>query len=613
MTTAKFRETETMSRRTFLLGGAKLTLMTALAGRLYYLQMHSSDVYKTLAEDNRVRLNVVLPARGQIFDRTGTVLADNIPRYQIWVEPTPYSELDALFDNVSEYVDVTEADKKRVKESFKRYGYRPALLKDRLDWESFSKINVHLSAFPQVSMHTNLLRHYPFNEYTAHIVGYVGSPTRKDTERDSIYKQLDIKIGKRGIEKTMEDSLRGSAGIKRVEVNARGAHVRDLSIEEALRGRDLNLSINMELQTYVSERIKGMGGMKDEGGSAVVLDIETGEVLAMVSRPTFDPNMFLRGISHKEWEALLKNPDAPLVNKAISTSYPPGSTLKMAVALAALKANAMTEHTQFYCNGSIRHGNRTFHCWNKDGHGTVNLRSALAKSCNIYFYRLSQKTGIENIAEICREFGLNERTGIQINGEKSGLIPDKAWKKATQGRSWHTGDTMNASIGQGYMLTTPLQLATMAARIASGRAVLPTMFTAGNLDHVITDDGERIDLHDPQLVFPDININRFHLKLIQDAMDYTMNSKRGLGWRTRIKEEGFEMAGKTGTAQVRKGFREEMARVKRHRNHSLFVGFAPVEKPKYAVSVVIEHGGYGSIAAAPVARDILRKAQGLEV
>lgn len=609
---SKFREIDTMHRRTFLLGGAKLALVSALAGRLYHLQMYNSDVYKTLAEDNRVRLNVVLPARGQLTDRNDRVLADNIPRYQLWIEPMPFDDLDGVFERASEYVSLSDNDKSRVQKAFKKRSYKPALLKDHLSWEEFSTLNVHISAFPNVSMHTNMLRHYPFGEYTGHVIGYVGAPKQSDIDRDKIYKQPEVKIGKRGIEKIMEPMLRGSAGIKRVEVNARGAHVRDLSIEEALRGRDIEMSLDINLQKYVSDKMAGMGGIRDEGSSAVVLDIETGEVRAMVSRPTFDPNAFLRGISHKEWEALIKNPDAPLVNKAISTPYPPGSTLKLPVALAAMKSGAVSTSTQYYCNGSIQHGNRVFRCWNKDGHGNVDLKRALAQSCNIYFYRLSQNVGIENIAEMCRLFGLGTETGIEMNGEHSGLIPDKAWKRGMYNRSWHTGDTMNAAIGQGYMLTTPLQLAIMVARIASGKQVEPTMFTRGKLDHIINSYNERIDLPWKPGQFADLAIDRHHLHLIRSAMAYTVNSDQGTGYRTRIKSTGLEMAGKTGTSQVRQGFRDEESALKRLRNHSLFVGYAPVHKPKYAVSVIIEHGGYGSVAAAPVARDILYKAQTLK-
>jgi penicillin-binding protein 2 len=452
-----------------------------------------------------------------------------------------------------------------------------------------------------VGVHTDTaeIRHYPLGILAAHVVGYVGAPEKKDVRENPVYAKADFRVGKFGLEQSLEDKLQGTGGIKRIEVNAHGRSVRELSLDESVPGQDITLAIDSRLQEFAANRIKNEGGVKDSGASVVMMDIHTGDVRVMASTPAYDPNELVRGVSYDEWRMLTSHPDSPLINKAITTQYPPGSTFKPIVALAALKHGDANASTSVFCPGYLEFGGRRFHCWNEDGHGHVNMRDALAKSCNVYFYKVGHSVGVDNIAEMANRFGLGHTLGIELHGEKPGIIPSKEWKQKTYGRGWHPGETLNTAIGQGYVLSTPLQLATFAARLASGKKmVTPRLLPA---------------TPEEMAAFDDLGVPESHLRIVREGMNRVVNSSYGTARGSRILDKRYYFAGKTGTAQVRALQKDDpKPKERRFRNHALFIGFAPVQNPRYAMSVVVEHGIGGSRTAAPIAKDIFFEAQRLD-
>ncbi len=615
------------NRRAVIVGGVKGLLFTALGARLYYLQISESEKYQLLADGNRIRLNPVLPKRGKILDKNGNILADGNPRYRVLFDPPSrkrknyQAELIEVLNNIAEIMNLDiEKQNKILKKIEKDKRGKPVLIEDYLTWEQVTKIEVNSVDLPGVSVSVPEVRNYHYGAITSHVIGYTGKPSEKDVQISSLYNHPEIRIGKAGIEKSMEASLRGKAGVKQIEVDSRSRFVRELEEKSGVAGENLTLTLDIELQKYVTELLTGKGGFDTEGASVVVMDIATGAVLAMVSVPTYDANRFIRGIKPDYWKELLGNIDSPLINKTIMSQYPPGSTFKMITALAALEAGAVTEHTTAYCPGYYEYGGRKFHCWQRHGHGNVNLEMALAKSCNVYFYKLSTKVGVDNISDMAQRFGLGHKTGIELPSEKSGLMPTKAWKLGALGKPWYNGETLNASIGQGFALSTPLQLAVMTSRIASrGKMVTPHIIeSVANIhgaggeayEFVTLDNGEAVLLPKKTRQFADIDIHPWHIESVLRGMNSVVNNPEGAVYKNRIKEEGFEMGGKTGTAQVLSNRRfKHTPKKAAERYHALFVGYAPVSKPRYAVSVLVEHGGYGSVVAAPLAKKILLHAQ----
>jgi len=584
-------------RRTFIFGGAGLGVMSALAGRLYYLQIIQADEYRTLSDENRIRLTPVLSTRGKILDRRGKIITENIKTYRV-LAGTSGKEDEQLVSRLTDILQLSEERGQKLLEELKDNPRdNLILLKDKLSWKDVSVLEVYSHEIPGMVVEEMLLRNYPFKMLSGHLAGYVGPVSSRDVENHPLFNMPGYRIGRSGIEKSQETSLHGKEGIKRLEVNAHGIKVRELSLRKSTPGRDIKLSVDMRLQKFVAKELAGKGGLVKEGGSAIILDIDTGEILAMVSVPGYDPNQFIGGISGTEWNKLIHDPDKPLINKAIARQYPPGSTFKTMVALAGLHSGIVTSETTHYCPGFIEVGGRKFHCWRKEGHGHMNLEDAITQSCNVYFYEISRKIGVDRIAEMARKFGLGSLTGIGLPGESSGLIPTKKWKKETLGERWYVGETINVGIGQGHLLTTPLQLAIMTARLASrGNMVEPHLiknYTPGQK----TEAGH-------------IDVLPWHIDLVLRGMDRAVNSPEGVAHYIRIKEKKYAMGGKTGTAQVRRRLAEGAEpKDRKHKYHSLFVGYAPVKKPRYAAAVVIEHGGYGAAAAAPVGNSILYKVQ----
>lgn len=603
------------SRRAVVLAGMKSALLTALAGRLYYLQVVESDRYNTLAEENRISHRILPPPRGSIFDRHGRPLALNRRNYKVTLVQEQAKNVPNVLSKLARILPLSANDRRRILRDTKRNpSFLPVTVLENLTWEQVSQIEVNSLDLPGVGIEEGLTRHYPQGPTLSHVIGYLG-PVKEQELKDDPDPLLDLpgfRTGRIGIERNYEQQLRGKAGSSQVEVNAIGRVIRELSREEGKRGTNLRLTLDLDLQQFAMERLG-----QEKSASAVVMDVATGEVALMASTPSYDSNMFVTGISRTDWNTLTADPLAPLANKVISGRYNPGSTFKMVVALAALELGIGPKE-RFYCPGHYDLNEERFHCWKRGGHGHMNMRSAIAESCDVYFYEIALKIGINRIAAMARRLGLGSQVGIDLPSENKGVVPDKTWKKATLSESWLIGETLVAGIGQGYILTTPLQLCTMTARIASGKQVVPQVvmdrvrLEAMAAGKTLTDE-EVAALAQPKA----LDLNPSHLAIIREGMDWVTNTTDGTAHAARIDIEGMEMAGKTGTVQVRSitawerrhGVLKNEDLPWRKRDHALFVGYAPVERPRYATAVVVEHGGSGSSVAAPIARDLLLETQ----
>ena len=599
-TAASFRK---ISRRGMILGGLQVGFAGLLALRMRHLQVDQADEFRLLAEENRINLRLLPPSRGQIFDRNGRVIAANEPSYRITLVQEDAGDVDAVIARLSMLVELDEDELNRALTEMKRSApFLPVTIADRVGWDAISRVAVNAPALPGVTPEVGLSRIYPNSEIYAHIAGYVGPVSERDLNRyedpDPVLRIPRFQIGKVGVEAKYEDMLRGRAGAKRVEVNAVGRVMRELDRREGEAGSDLQLTIDTDLQDYVQARLG------EESASVVVMDVETGDVLACASAPTYDPNKFVRGISVADYAVYRDNEKRPLASKTVQDAYPPGSTFKMITALAALEAGVITPSEPVYCPGHLEVGGRKFHCWKRAGHGHMNLEQSLRESCDVYYYDLALKVGIEKIADMARRLGLGETFDFPMSAVTSGLVPDKAWKLRERDSEWVIGDTVNASIGQGFVLSSPLQQAVMTARIATGRAVEPRLIKSVDSVELPSKGGASL------------GINENDLKQVRKAMYAVSNNRRGTAYKSRIIDDAVRMAGKTGTSQVRNITAAERARgVTRNedlpwerRDHALFVDFAPYDKPKIAVAVVVEHGGGGSTAAAPIARDVTLQA-----
>ncbi len=594
------------SRRMAILAGGKLALITALAGRMYYLQVLESERYVTLAEDNRINLRLLAPPRGRIVDRFGVPLAVNRQNYRVLLVSEDAGDVEATLRSLGSIIEIAEEDTRRILREVRRVrSFVPVTVRENLAWKDVARIEVNTPDLPGINIDVGQSRYYLHGGDTAHIMGYVAAVSEEELGGDPLLELPGFRIGKAGVEKIHDLALRGTGGSSQVEVNAFGRVIRELSRQEGQLGAEVRLTIDVELQKYVAKRLG------DESATVVIMDVHTGEVLAMTSVPSYDPNAFNQGITPEYWKELINNEKSPLINKAISGQYSPGSTFKMVVALAALEKGAISPDTQFFCPGFLRLGKAKFYCWKRGGHGRLDLLSAITQSCDVYFYETAKRTGIDRIAAMAKRLGLGEKLGLDLPNEHKGLMPTRKWKRAATGEPWQKGETLIAGIGQGYILVTPLQLAVMTARLANGGFKVTPRLTRAVVDGKVTQAAEPPDPHDSLGLVPE------HLAVVVQGMINVVNGKRGTARRSAIKEKGMEMAGKTGTVQVKritKADRESGAYKSKdipwkERDHALFVGFAPVHAPRYAVSVVVEHGGGGSKVAAPIARDVLLEAQ----
>jgi penicillin-binding protein 2 len=598
-----------LTRRAALLAGSQALMISALAGRLYQLQVFEKDHYRVMADENRINLRLLVPPRGRIIDRFGVSLADNRRNYRVVIVPEQTANIEATLDALAGLIEVNDTDRRRVVRDAKRkHAFVPVVVRANLSWQEMAKIEVAIPELPGVSIEQGLLRYYPLGPTAAHILGYVAAVSDKELPGDPLLELPDFRIGKAGIEKSEDLALRGSAGTSQVEVNAYGRVVREIGRVEGQPGQDVVVGLDAALQDAVTKRCAA-----EQSVSCVVLDAVAGDMLALVSSPSFDPMLFSAGLTQAMWQELSTDPRNPLSNKAIGGLYPPGSTFKPMVALAALEGGAISPETQVTCPGYLELGDATFHCWKKGGHGTLNLRDAIKNSCDVYFYETARRAGIDRIAAMARRFGFGRALGLDIPGERSGLIPDRDWKLATTGVPWQQGETLNTGIGQGSVLATPLQVATMVARLVTGRAVAPRLVRPNG---TLPAGGDR-----RPTVFAPIGITPHALLVVIDGMSAVVNEQGGTAYAARITEPGFAMGGKSGTSQVRHisqyehehGARKGDEVPSKERDHALFVGFAPVGAPRYVCAVVVEHGGEsgggGSAVAAPIVRDVLIEAQ----
>jgi penicillin-binding protein 2 len=586
-----------------LLGGAQLLFVGGLAARMRYLQVDQADQFRLLAEENRINVRLIPPSRGEVFDRNGLRLAQNAPSYRIVIVREDAGDVDEVLERLSRIITLDAETIDRVKTEMQRSApFLPVTIASDVSWEDISRVSINAPALPGVTPEVGLSRVYPQGSDFAHILGYVGPVSDYDLEKitdpEPVLLIPRFQIGKVGVETKLEPILRGKAGAKRVEVNATGRVMRELDRQEGVPGADIQLTIDAKLQRYVQARLSG------ESASAVVIDCDNGDLVACSSAPTFDPNLFVRGISQKDYRDLTGNKYRPLASKTVQGVYPPGSTFKMITAMAALEAGLIGPDETAYCPGHLKVAGRRFHCWKRAGHGFVDLQNSLKQSCDVYYYDLAVKVGIEKISEMAKRFGLGVRHDVPMSAVSEGLAPTMEWKVINHGQDWRLGDTVNVSIGQGLMLASPLQLAVMTARIATGRSVEPRLIKS--IDGV----------EQPDRGGESMGMNENNLRKMRRAMAAVVNDRRGTAYGSRIIDENMRMAGKTGTSQVRNiTAAERRAGVIRNedlpwerRDHALFVNFAPIENPKYAVAVVVEHGGGGSRAAAPIARDITLQA-----
>ena len=596
------------SRRAAILAGGKLILFSALGARLYYLQILESERYKTLADENRINLRLLAPPRGRIVDRFGAPLAVNRQNYRAVVIPEQTANVEATLDSLDRVIALAAGDRRRtLREVKRRRGFVPVTVRENLSWEEVARVEVNAPDLPGILIEVGQSRDYPHGPETAHVLGYVAAVSEDEVGGDPLLQLPEFRVGRTGVEMTYNANLRGSGGSSQVEVNAFGRVIRELNRRDGQPGAEIALTLDLELQRFVHRRIA------DESGACVVIHVHSGEVLAMASSPSFDPNPFNRGLSVEAWRRLMANPRAPLINKAIAGQYAPGSAFKIVVALAALEAGVITSKTRIFCPGEMTLGDSKFHCWNRFGHGWIETAQAIVESCDVFFYEVALRTGIDRIAAMAERLGLGRLSGIDLPGEEGGLVPTREWKQAVIGGAWQPGETVITGIGQGYLLTTPLQLAAMIARVVNGGHML-TPFVARR--PAAGDAGDaRVDAADVE--FASLGFKRDSLELLRRALSGVVNAPEGTAHRARIGRPGFEMGGKTGTVQVRRISRAERAQGVRKnedlpwemRDHAIFVGFAPVHEPAYAVAVVVEHGGGGSKVAAPIARDVLSEVQ----
>ena len=568
----------TFTRRAMVVGGLQGAIGALLVGRMGWISVAENEKYNLLSESNRVNLTLIPPRRGWIIDRNGRPLANNRTDFRVDLIPERVTDAENTIRSLAHLLALGDDEVERIKEELdKSAGFRPVQVAEKLSYDQFAAVSVRLPDLPGVSPSQGFSRNYPAGATVGHLLGYVGAASAKEYEerKNPLLITPGFKVGKDGLERAFDSELTGKPGAKRVEVTARGKIVRELTTRPDTPGNAIKLTIDAGLQEYAGRRLA------TQSGSVVVIDCHNGDVLAMASMPSFDPNSFSDGISHLEWDMLSKDDHVPLRNKTLQGLYPPGSTVKPMVALALLEAGISPMDT-VNCPGAIRVGNTLFHCHKRRGHGSLNMRGAIAQSCDIYFYQMAQRIGMDRIASMARRVGMGQKFDLPFPSQSFGTVPDPAWKLKKYNQKWQVYDTVNATIGQGYMLINPLQMAVMAARLATGRQLMPNFIFGA---------------HRPAPA--PVGVNEEHLVTIRDAMSAVVNGG-GTGGAARIPLPGVMMAGKTGTAQVRRitmaerggGVRSNASLPFKLRDHALFQGFAPFDNPRYAIACILEHGGH---------------------
>lgn len=592
------RHTGVFTRRALLLMAGQTAVLSGLAARLYQVQIVDGQRYRTLANDNRISERLTAPPRGRILDRFGVVVAGNQQNWRALLVAEQAEGVAATLDRLSKIIDLSDDERARIEQEVHHHrGFIPVLVRDFLTWDQMARIEVNAPSLPGIVVDVGLTRTYPFNDQMSHLVGYVAPPSEDDVDQQPLLALPGMRVGRGGVEKFHDLALRGTAGMVQFEVNAVGRMIRELDRREGVQGQEIGLTIDAGLQTAV------LNHLGEQSASAVVLDCRNGEVMALATNPSFDPTLFNSGVSHAQWSAWVHDPLAPLIDKATRGLYAPGSTFKMTVALAGLASGALDPHSTFNCPGHLDIGRTRFHCWRKGGHGTLDMRGGLKNSCDVYFYNAAMHAGIDPIAAMGHRLGLGTALDIDLPGQRVGLLPTRAWRRS-HGHPWELGDTIVAGIGQGYIEVTPLQLATYAARIATGRAVQPHL--TRRIEGVAQPGGQPAD-------WPELDLPEKFLQVVRDGMWEVVNAPGGTAPHARLTDPRWQMAGKTGSAQVRgvsraqreSGHFDSAKLPWEYRPHALFVCYAPFDAPRYAVAVVVEHGNAGADAAGPIARDIM--------
>ncbi len=592
------KTTGVFTRRALLLGAGQIGVLGLLAARLYQVQVVDGARYATLADSNRISARLIAPPRGRILDRFGTVVGGNKLNWRALLMVEETSDVSATLDAFAQVVPLADHERARIdREMHRRRRFIPLVVREFLTWDDMARIEVNAPDLPGILVDVGTSRLYPEGPDLAHVVGYVAPPSEGDMGEDPMLALPGIRIGRAGVEKFHDLKLRGRAGEVQMEVNAVGRVIRELDRQEGTPGQELGLTIDVELQKQVLARLG------DQSASAVVMDCRNGEVLAMTTTPSFDPTLFNSGVSQAQWVEWTNNRRAPLINKATAGVYPPGSTFKMAVAMAGLDNKVIGPGDRINCPGYLDVGDTRFHCWSKYGHGSLDVKGGLKNSCDVFFFELARRTGIDRVAAMANRFGIGVDLDIELPGARKGLMPTREWRLA-RGHPWGIGDTVNCGIGQGYVEVTPLALCTYVSRVATGRAVQPHL--TRSLGGVAQPGASPSD-------WPSMSLSERHLQLCREGMFAVVNEPGGTAPLARLGLPGMQLAGKTGSSQVRHVSRElrEHGNFKsenlpwEYRPHALFVAFAPYDAPRYAVSLVIEHGNAGASAAAPLARDIM--------
>ena len=595
------KKLNSINRRMFITGSLKFFIMIGIVSRLFFLQVKENKKYLTLSDKNRIREWKLAPVRGEFHDYFGNVIAGNFEAYQLHVIPEQVEDFRYVIYRLKDLLELSDIEFKKVlKKKNEIKPWETLIVSDNLSWQKFSKINNHLYDLNGVKPVISISRNYPFKENFTHLIGYVSQANQDDIETTQAIKKNfvpGLKVGKVGLEKTFEEKLIGTNDIERYEVNAYGRRISQLEFQKGQKGKTLRLTIDTEVQKLANELLK------DKAGSICVMDIYTGAVIAMHSSPSFDPNLFVFGISQDDWQLIRNDPMKPLVNKTLQGNYSPGSTIKPIVALSALENGIVNTNFTVQCTGKTEMYGQTYHCWKKKGHGYMNLRNAMKQSCDTYFYEVARKLGVDKLSETAKKFGLGEKVfGDLFDIEKKGLIPNTQWKKNALGKGWLLGETIITGIGQGYIQTTPIQLCLMTAQIANGgHKIYP---------HLVLDDKVNDQLIDK---FTPLYKNSKNIKIVQDAIFSSTNEVMGTSYRSRIDNPKYQFAGKTGTAQVKKITEEERELDLKtfqipyeQRDHALYVAFGPYKNPRYALSIIVEHGGNGSTTAAPMATKLFK-------
>jgi penicillin-binding protein 2 len=613
-----------VGRRMFILSAAKAIVVLGIVGRLISLQITESKKYKTLSDKNRFREWKFAPPRGLINDYFGKEIASNRQVYQLHVIPENSENLEVLFFRLKSILNLSEKDITKIRKKIKsQKPWDPVIISDNLNWSDFSRINLFLHDLQGVEPVVSVARLYK-EPSSAHVIGYVSKASKKDLQTKE-YLQNKIatgtRIGKTGLENKLDSKVIGDVGYKRYEVNAYGKRIKEISIDPGKSGENFRTTLDLDVQKLSSKLLEG------KSGTVCVMDIYRGDIVSMVSSPVFDSNKFVHGINKKDWNSLIKHRDKPLINKAVAGLYPPGSTIKLLSAISALENDVFNPKTTIRCQGHIELYGQKYHCWKKKGHGFVNMREGMKQSCDVYFYEVARKLGIDRLAETARKFGLGKPVLTDLFEERSGVVPNTEWKKKYIGKNWYLGETLHAGIGQGYWQTSPLQLCLMMAQIANGgykiepRLILDTneekfngLEEFINNKNLFPDDVGTLYEFIAKFKYKSLFRNQENIKFVQDALFGATNEPLGTSYRSRLTKKELVYAGQTGTSQVRR-FTELQRELEiknedlpyEQRDHALFVAFAPYKEPRYAISVLVEHGGSGSKSAAPIAKQVIKK------